>query len=271
MGVLLIVGAVLYFRPISIWSTKHAIDAITLIDQMNSSNKIHVDFSSITRAKLCFLLKGIYASELNEFSNTSVAYPLNLKSISNGHYGFHEKSKTLIVYLRASKTTHDYAVDLKMYYIKCNRGGKCYSGPSGQAEIVFKEILKLCSEQQVKRIVITGSSLGASIGTILADMCMFENEITDDIQLVCFSAFGIGDKSYCQRVNESISSAFFIRNVNDPVSAGFNARIGIPILFDYPADTNQDAHCDIAKMIRTMSPDETIDNKIFYFSDDGSV
>jgi hypothetical protein len=247
------------------WSLDCTLDALKTLDQISQTNEVFDSFDTITRDKLAFLLRGIFISEVAEFSRRNLAFPLTLTPIANGHIAYAKETKTAYIFFRASKTSHDFALDCMLYKIKCTRGGECFAGPNRIAHRSLSDIREYMEDKDVDRIVLTGASLGASIAAIVADELL---ETHERISLVSFSSFGVGSKEFAARLSSSLASAYYIRNINDPVAAGFNARIGIPILFDFNAKNAADAHCSLASVISSIGPDEEIGDKSFYFSDE---
>lgn len=261
----MVVGLIVYLRPIPLWSDKYALASLQRLDDYSDSSELFLDFQSVSRAKLAFLLRGVIISELASFSNNNQAFPLSLIPLPNGHYSLHDN--TLFVFFRPSKTVQDFYWDLNLRKTPCERGGYTFSGPTHLANRAYAFIKELADKSKIEKIVLSGASLGSSISAILAERIISDQDMTNEVQLIMFNPFGVGDAKFLKQFEKRIDVAFNVRNINDAIAAAFDARLGVPILFDYRCDNKTAAHCSIADMLFAMGEDDEIEDKSFYFSD----
>ena len=253
---------VIYYKPIPVFSVDHALKSIALIDDAIVLLKTPDDFRTVTRDKLLFLLKGIYLSQVSQFSGVHKSFNLSMHPIESGHVA--EFGDALFIFLRPSFTHHDFLNDLCLF-TKQTKRGRVYRTPLRLAERVLDQIEEKYEDRVFARIIVTGMSLGASIAAVVAEHL---SSVTD-VHLVAFAPYCVGDKAYNKAVREAVKVSWLIKNTNDVVCNAFPNSIGTKILFDYDRSDRTQNHCDVVAMISAaVDGTEKIDDRTFYFSDE---
>jgi len=261
LGLSVVTVVFAYFKPVSIFSCSDTQSELDILEKI--TQKILVtptEFDTVNQEKLAFLLKGCYLSELLSFDGSARAFPLNLTPIENGHAAV--KNGTLFLFMRKSKTLHDFANDA-LIWRRATTVGRVYAGPDNVAQKAKTSIQAIIENNKVNKMVIAGVSLGAAVGAIVAEAFMESFPVS----LILFNPFQFADAEFRQHLAAGLRSCYFVKNVNDVCVDPIDSRIGVPIFFDKKEKSKSDAHCKIASLLLSIGPDE-IDNKTFYFSDE---
>ena len=251
----------LYMRPTTLFSCEQTMAELQILEKiLVDRDRVFTDFSSVTRAALAFLLRGCYISEQIDFEKSVSAFPLSLTKIRNGHAGFSDD--TLFLFFRKSKTIVDFVHDALVWQRSC-KSGRVYAGPANIASAVRQDVNDLIEKYPVKKVVLTGVSLGGAVAAILADGLADMYECS----LIVFNCYQFGDRVFRENLQARVKACYSVRNINDLLVDPIDSSIGIKILFDRSSSSKSGLHCEIAPLLCAIG-DDTISDRAFYFSDE---
>ena len=129
----------------------------------------------------------------------------------------------LYVVCRGTSSYKDVITDLKIWRKKCDylKNTLIHSGFLEQynsiRESIIDEIDEVIDNENIKRIIFCGHSLGAALATIAALDYKLQNS-TQNVKCVTFASPRVGNKSFSKLFNKTIKTSYRIVYHRDPVT-----------------------------------------------------
>ena len=149
--------------------------------------------------------------EFNDFS---------IRFLSNAHSEafIFENQHDVVLACRGTEATSidDILTDLKIHKVECKTGkGKVHHGFQTYVDNLWPELVHhICSnpEREGKNFWITGHSLGAAMGTVLAKQCLELSDLKTPTALFTFGSPRVGNRIFAEHFDRNIKHFRFVNN-----------------------------------------------------------